>query len=253
MKEDKNTASSLRNALRAEGLLVWWDEDLQAGEKWEQEIENALHNSSAILVLWSNESVRSEWVKHEACIGKTLGLLTQAHLGDISIPPLFDDIQSVDLTNWNNGENDPQFVRILESIKKTQKKQFKAVWYRRLKLGGLFMIAPILVTVLYGYIFSYIYSDLRSHYISDQNELEKLRSQVSYLKEKRLDIRVERYHIGEKQQPNAGKHYGCYTEESALNAVCGSDATPIGNERYLVQEGDECGYSYFVVACIRDK
>ena len=64
-REDADTANVVRIALQASNLDVWWDANLQTGQKWEATVDEALRTASVVLVLWSKRSVKSEWVKHE--------------------------------------------------------------------------------------------------------------------------------------------------------------------------------------------
>jgi hypothetical protein len=77
-REDVVQARQVRQALRAEGFHVWWDEDLQGGQQWAAAIDSALLDASVVVVLWSPLSVQSDWVKHEASIAKSRRILVPA-------------------------------------------------------------------------------------------------------------------------------------------------------------------------------
>jgi len=97
-------------------LGVWWDEKLQTGQKWEASIDEALRTASVVLVLWSKESVKSEWVKQEASYAKVTENLVQARIDDCSIPSQFASLQAADLRSWNKRENASEFVDIVAEI-----------------------------------------------------------------------------------------------------------------------------------------
>lgn len=133
-KKDTELANSIRLNLKSEGYDVWWDNNLIAGNPWEEEIHNALKKSEIILILWTNNSIKSDWVKHEASIAKLKGNLIQVFIDDISfIPSIFQTIQSSNLTDWNMRENDTSFVALLESIKLKIKKRKKKKYLSYLK------------------------------------------------------------------------------------------------------------------------
>ncbi|MDH3845597.1 MAG: toll/interleukin-1 receptor domain-containing protein [Myxococcales bacterium] len=65
-REEAAKAAPLREALVEEGFNVWWDEDLQCGQAWAEELDQAVQDAACIIVLWSERSVASQWVRHEA-------------------------------------------------------------------------------------------------------------------------------------------------------------------------------------------
>ena len=65
-REDQATARKLADALESEGWTVWWDPKLRAGEHFDDVIEKALNEAKCVIVMWSNLSVNSEYVKSEA-------------------------------------------------------------------------------------------------------------------------------------------------------------------------------------------
>lgn len=64
-REDQDRAKLLADALESEGLSVWWDTRLIAGEHFDDLIEEALQKAGCVIVLWSGRSVQSCYVKDE--------------------------------------------------------------------------------------------------------------------------------------------------------------------------------------------
>jgi len=63
-------------------------------------IAKALDDAKCVVVLWSNDSVNSSWVKEEASVGKRRDILIPARI-DLVDPPLgFGLIHTADLTDW---------------------------------------------------------------------------------------------------------------------------------------------------------
>jgi hypothetical protein len=97
---DRPRAEPLVRALEQQGRTVWWDRSILPGKTWSQVIEAALADARCVIVLWSRESVRSEWVLAEAEEAKRRGILVPALIDPVSIPLEFRRMQAADLVNW---------------------------------------------------------------------------------------------------------------------------------------------------------
>jgi tetratricopeptide (TPR) repeat protein len=67
-------------------------------------------------VLWSSESVRSQWVRSEANRARETGRLIQVRFDDARLPMPFDQIQCADLTGWTREPGAPAWRSVVESI-----------------------------------------------------------------------------------------------------------------------------------------
>jgi TIR domain len=99
--EDRERARALAAALDALGWNVWWDHKIPAGKNFADVIEEAIANSRCVIVLWSEESIKSQWVRDEADEGKRRGKLVPAFLHRVAPPMGFRAIHSADLVNWD--------------------------------------------------------------------------------------------------------------------------------------------------------
>ncbi len=72
-REDKERVSALASALQ--GWSVWWDTEILTGEKFSQVIETELNNARCVIVVWSKQSVDSDWVQAEASEARRRGVL----------------------------------------------------------------------------------------------------------------------------------------------------------------------------------
>ena len=59
-------AQAIGDALRALGYSVWRDDDLPSHRSYSDVIEEQLDLAKAVVVVWPNEAVRSQWVRSEA-------------------------------------------------------------------------------------------------------------------------------------------------------------------------------------------
>lgn len=114
-RKDDARARRFSDWLERDGHDVWRDEDdIGGGTSFSIEIEKALKNSDAVVVLWSAESVRSAWVRDEAGFGRDAGKLIPLSL-DGTEPPLgFRQYQSIDLSKWK-GRGDPSAAERIRS------------------------------------------------------------------------------------------------------------------------------------------
>ncbi|MEO0816530.1 MAG: TIR domain-containing protein [Pseudomonadota bacterium] len=71
-RTDQALASSVVDALTAQGLDVWWDQRIEGGEDWREAIVEGLTNSNALVILFSNECNDSKQLKKELAIADTL-------------------------------------------------------------------------------------------------------------------------------------------------------------------------------------
>jgi adenylate cyclase len=102
-RPDEAAAAQVADALRADGYQVWRDDELPAHRGYAEVIEERLKSAKAVVVLWSAEASKSQWVRAEADTARSAGTLVQATL-DGGIPPLpFNQIQCADLNGWDGS------------------------------------------------------------------------------------------------------------------------------------------------------
>ena len=86
-REDVDAARALADHIAGSGHDVWWDRHLHGGSRFVAEIDKALKDAEAVVVLWTAASVESAWVQDEAAEGRDSGRLVPASLGAVK-PPL---------------------------------------------------------------------------------------------------------------------------------------------------------------------
>jgi adenylate cyclase len=115
-RSEEPQANSIADALRAAGYRVWRDDELPAHRAYVEVIEERLKSASAVVVLWSAQAAKSEWVRAEADTARHLGTLVQASL-DGGIPPLpFNQIQCADLSGWAGDTDTPGWRKLVASL-----------------------------------------------------------------------------------------------------------------------------------------
>jgi hypothetical protein len=115
-REDLEKVEILVDALKLQNYSVWWDPSIPVGETFLEVIEKELAKASCVVVVWSEASLRSRWVKLEGEQGIKRGIYTPVLIEKVDLPFGFDDIQAADLTNLENFEVSHEFERLLEAI-----------------------------------------------------------------------------------------------------------------------------------------
>ena len=109
-------AKRIAEALEGLGYEVWWDEDLPAHRAYTEVIEERLNSAKAVLVVWSADAAKSEWVRAEADVARHSHKLVQLSI-DGSLPPMpFNQIQCPSLRGWEGSTDDRTWIKILASL-----------------------------------------------------------------------------------------------------------------------------------------
>lgn len=116
-REDLPIAQRVVDGLVHEGLNVWLDMELKAGENYDEITEERLRGAKAVVVLWSSRSVKSRWVRAEATIGQRKSTLVPAMIEDCDRPVMFELIQTTDLSKWDGDRADPNWRKLVETIR----------------------------------------------------------------------------------------------------------------------------------------
>jgi adenylate cyclase len=115
-RPDEGQAVRVADALRAAGYDVWRDDELPAHRAYSDVIEERLKEAEAVVVLWSPEAAKSQWVRAEADAARSADKLVQATL-DGSLPPMpFNQIQCADLNGWNGSADSPGWRKLSASV-----------------------------------------------------------------------------------------------------------------------------------------
>jgi adenylate cyclase len=65
-RRDRARVAPLVAAIESMGWSVWWDPEIAPGQEFDRLIDAELAAASAVLVVWSRDSVASRWVRGEA-------------------------------------------------------------------------------------------------------------------------------------------------------------------------------------------
>ncbi|MEO7277817.1 MAG: TIR domain-containing protein [Sphingomicrobium sp.] len=115
-RSDEAFAGRVADALRGAGYCVWRDDELPAHRSYSEVIEEYLTKAKAVVVLWSSEAAKSQWVRAEADSARNAGTLVQGSI-DGTTPPLpFNQIQCADLKDWNGDKETAGWRKLHGSV-----------------------------------------------------------------------------------------------------------------------------------------
>src|SRR4051794_41417795 len=72
-RSDEAHANRAADALRSAGYRVWRDDELPAHRAYADVIEERLKDAKAVVVLWSADAAKSQWVRAEADAARGVG------------------------------------------------------------------------------------------------------------------------------------------------------------------------------------
>jgi TolB-like protein len=109
-------AARVAEALVGLGHTVWRDDALPAHRAYADEIQAELDAARAVVVIWSADAARSEWVRSEADRARAQRKLVQVTIDGAALPMPFDQIQCADLTAWRGDPEAAGWRTLLASI-----------------------------------------------------------------------------------------------------------------------------------------
>jgi TIR domain len=114
-REDQPRAGLLADALAAHGWSVWWDRQIPHGHDFNTYIQHQLDTARCIVVLWSNASLDSKFVRDEATEGLN-GRLVPVLIEAVRQPLGFRQLQAANLSDWDGRSAHEEWDRLVESI-----------------------------------------------------------------------------------------------------------------------------------------
>jgi|GEM_PF-4772976 len=115
-REDQEWAEALSKTFEVHGWSTWWDARLSAGERFDDVIERELETTKCIVVLWSNNSIKSTWVKAEANEGLERGILVPVFIEEVKPPLIFRGIHTLRLMDWYNNKISNEIDQLIGDI-----------------------------------------------------------------------------------------------------------------------------------------
>jgi len=116
--EDRRRVQPLVQALQADGLSVWWDEHIGAGDEWRQTIEKQLDSAKCVVVIWSKRSVGEDgqFVRDEAARAQKRHIYVPITIDEVRIPLGFGESQATSLRGWRGNRSDSRYQAMLAAV-----------------------------------------------------------------------------------------------------------------------------------------
>ena len=108
-------AQAIAEALRGLGYGVWRDDEIPANRAYADVIAERLATAKAVVVIWSAEAVKSQWVRSEAERARADDKLVQLSVDGARLPMPFDQTQCADLAGWSGGDT-PGWKQVVGAI-----------------------------------------------------------------------------------------------------------------------------------------
>src|SRR5262245_39853946 len=118
-RHDSDAANALADTLSKAGLAGGLErEAIQEGDAFDTQIEEAIAQTRVVIVIWSEHSVKSHWVRAEAAYALGKHKLLPISI-DQSDPPLqFMQIQTIDFRYWDRTSNHHAFQQLAGALAK---------------------------------------------------------------------------------------------------------------------------------------
>jgi TIR domain len=128
--KDRDRVRAVHAALAAQGFEIFWDQSVPPGTDWDTWIRQHLNEAKCAIVFWSNNSVGSGNVRHEATIANQQGKLVPVLLDPLAadqFPMGLYSVQGANLTAWAGDEQHDGWLRLQHEVES----KLTPMWVRR--------------------------------------------------------------------------------------------------------------------------
>jgi hypothetical protein len=231
-RSDQEFAKQLSNDLRERGLDIWMDRsNIEAGDQWDNNIEEAIKSSSMMILIVSPNSANSENVKDEVFFAKNRDMRI--------IPVLYKETEAPlgwDRLHWIEIHKDYKqgFDELYNSITQpSTKKHTKKENIQNSSMRAYYKWIFLAILILIGYLFYKYYSENRSEKSTlkeHKGKIEKLlkiqkmidKQKIALFRSKIDSIVIANVEFDEKEAEEEIKHLldlSKFNEETQLKGA----------------------------------
>lgn len=116
-RDDRARVKGIADALEAEGISVWWDPEILPGTTFDEVIDRELEAANCVIVVWSEQSRASRWVREEANDGLERDVLVPVLIDDVALPRGFKMVQTENMVDWAGDRTSDAWQRIMLQVR----------------------------------------------------------------------------------------------------------------------------------------
>jgi hypothetical protein len=114
--DDRVKVTALVQLFQSAGWSVWWDQHMEGGVVWSEEIEQRVAAARCVVVFWSRASITKEWVIREATAALNAKSLVPVLLEPVMLPKDFEHVHAARLTTWLGDQQSFELKPLLDRI-----------------------------------------------------------------------------------------------------------------------------------------
>lgn len=114
--KDRLWGDTFAKVLESHGWSVWWDRQIPTGGSFNAVIRQELRAARCAIVVWSEQSVDSEWVQAEADEAKKQEKYLPIRIDESEIPLGFTQRTFQSLVNWKQAPIIPEFLNSSKTL-----------------------------------------------------------------------------------------------------------------------------------------
>jgi hypothetical protein len=153
--KDRPWVERFAKTLETHGWSVWWDRQIPTGGSFNAVIRQELRAASCAIVVWSEQSVESEWVQAEADEARKQEKYLPIRIDESAIPLGFTQRTFQSLVDWEPGADHPGFSQLLKDIERLVKSPPRRIeiglkpWWKRIHPLWFVALPPALAAVVW--------------------------------------------------------------------------------------------------------
>jgi TIR domain len=113
---DRFTARRIAKFLEDSGWSVWMDRFIKGGTAWHPELQAQLRSARCVVVLWTRDSVASDWVVAEARAARERQVLLPVKLHPVTPPDELAEVQCTQVTAWIDESNSFELQPLVDRV-----------------------------------------------------------------------------------------------------------------------------------------
>lgn len=113
--EDYELAKLLASVFESNGWSVWWDRKLKSGDSFDNVIQQQMNLAKCVIVIWSKDSVQSQYVRAEASYANDIQKFTPITI-EVDPPFPFQNIHTMAFGDWDGSRESALMEKLSSDI-----------------------------------------------------------------------------------------------------------------------------------------